>query len=213
MKFEIKCNTFVRLASICNFFKSTIPHELKEQINTVRLEKINGKTIAIATNQQLAAIEILPQFDLGETGKSIHIVLDPVLVNQCKAEAFLDGSLYIDAIPEIATAVAIASSGWRYSGNACHWFAETILDEWHTWVQRDPLKKSNKIMAWELAHVQALFEASPTGHIYFPQFIDAEKPIILRDRGNPNWVGLFKPKPSNTESQTESAELPQWWKV
>lgn len=211
MKFEIKCSAFLRLASVCNFFKPTMPHELKEQINTVRLEKINGKTIGIATNQQIAVMEILPQFELGENAKVIHIVLDPILINQCKLEKFLDGSLYINAIPEMAIAQARTSSGWNYPGNACHWFAETIMDEWNMWALPIPTK-STKIMAWDLAHIQALFEASPTGHIYFPQYIDAEKPVIIRDRNNPDWVGIFIPKPSNTESQKESAKLPDWWK-
>jgi hypothetical protein len=210
MRFEIKCSTFARLASICSFFEPTTPQELKEQINTLRLEKVNGKTIAIITNQKIAAIEILPQYEPGEHGKAIHIVLDPALISQCKMEAFLDGSLFIDAIPEIATAMARTSSGWGYPGNACHWFSETVMDDWREW-SGDKIKKSDGIMAWRLAHVQALFEASPSGHIYFPRHIDATKPVVLRDKNHDGWVGLFIPKPSNTEQQLDAAELPDWW--
>lgn len=210
MRFEIKCSTFARIASVCSFFENTTPQELKEEINTVRLEKFNGKTIAIATNHKIAVIEMLPQYEPGEHGKAIHIVLDPVLIAQCKMEAFLDGSLIIDVIPEIATAMARTSSGWSYPGNACHWFNETALDDWRTWA-KGVAKKTEGIMAWRLAHVQALFEASPTGDIYFPRHIDATKPIVLRDRNYEHWVGLFIPKPSNTEEQIESADLPDWW--
>jgi len=210
MRFEIKCSTFARLASICNFFEPSTPQELKDQINTVRLEKVNGKTIAIATNQKIAAIEMLPQYEPGEHGKVIHVVLDPAIIAQCKMEAFLDGSLIIDAIPEIATAMARTTSGWSHQGNACHWFADTVLNDWRKWAS-DNVSKSKGIMSWNLAHVQALFEASPSGKVYFPRHIDISEAIVLRDQLNPNWVGLFRAKLSNTEAQEEPAELPDWW--
>lgn len=211
MKFEIKCSTFTRLASICNFFEPTTEQELKDQINTVRLEKVNGKTIAIVTNQKIAAIEILPQYEPGENGHVAHIVLDPSLIAQCKAESFFDGSLYINTIPEIATGMAQTSSGWAFQGNACHWFTETIMDNWRDWANPIPSLQSYYVMAWNLAHVQALFESSPSGKIYFPRHIDASKSITLRDLENPNWVGLFMPKRPNNQIHEEPATLPEWW--
>lgn len=210
MRFEIKCATFARLASVCSFFEPSTEEELKQQINTVRLEKVNGRTIAIATNQKIAAIEMLPQYEPGEHAKVIHVALDPVLINQCKMEAFLDGSLIIDVIPEIATAMARTSSGWTYPGNACIWPVETVMDDWREWAT-EPAKKSNGIMMWHLSRIQSLFEASPTGQIYFPRHIDTSQAIVLCDKNNPNWIGLFRADPSNTEKQEVPATLPEWW--
>jgi hypothetical protein len=58
MQFQIKCETFLRLASICNFFESHTPHDVKEKCNTVRLEITKGKVFAIATNVKLRRLNI-----------------------------------------------------------------------------------------------------------------------------------------------------------
>jgi hypothetical protein len=212
MKFDIKCATFVRLASICNFFEPTTPEELRKELRTVRLEAANGKIFAIATNQKIAAAELVGFEHTGQNGVA-HVVLDPAIINQCKAESFMDGYLTINTIPEIATAMANTTSGWSFQGNPCYWFDETILDEWRTWAPDNVAKKSENIMAWNLYHVQALLESSPTGKVYFPKYIDASEPIILRDQGDPNWVGLFIPQKSKTEPQKVAAELPDWWRI
>lgn len=214
MKFEIKCATFVRLASICSFFEPDVVQEFRDKLCTVRIEIINGVARAIATNVKIAAIEFLGYTMPGENGVA-HIVLDPKLIAQCKAEAFIDGTLTITTIPEIATAMATTSSGWGYQGNACYWFDETPMDHWRKWAPspEEIPSKTKGVMAWRLAHVQALFESSPSGQIYFQRHIDAAIPAVIRDRNNPNWVGLFIPSHSKTEEQKLSAELPDWWKL
>lgn len=210
MKFDIKCATFVRLASICNFFELRTPQEIREKLSTVRLEACNGKLLAIATNQQVAAIELLGNIPQGQFGVA-HLVLDPRLIAQCKAESVIDSVLTINTIPEIAAASAQTSSGWQFHGNPCYWFDTPDLDDWRKWPADKMPKKSQHIMTWELYHIQALVESSPSGKIVFPEFINAEEPVVIRDLRDPNWVGLFIPKPQG-ETQKVAAELPAWWR-
>ena len=214
MKFQIKCATFVRLASVCGFFEPTTPQEVRDRLNTIRLEIVNGKILAIVTNQKIGAVEWVGLAQPGENGVA-HVVLDPILIAQCKAEAFLDGVLTITTIPEIAVASATTSSGWTFSGNACQWGEHEDLDDWRSWAPDDMPGKSQYVMAWNLYQVQALMECSPTGKVLFPRHIDASKPIVIRDEGNEGWVGLFMAKlvSNNSDMPKIGAELPDWWRV
>lgn len=85
------------------------------------------------------------------------------------------------------------------------------MDDWREWASK-PVGKSAYIMSWNLAHVQALFEASPSGKIYFPRYIDATKSIAIRDINNPWWVGLFIPS-VDSDKRTEEAQIPDWWNM
>lgn len=210
MRFDIKCSTFTRLASICNFFEPETTQEQRASINTLRLEAINGKIIAICTNQRIAAVEYIAQCD-PNLREVIHVILSEELVSRCKLEAIMDGVLSINTIPEIANAMAQTSSGWMLTTNVCTWPDETVLDNWRKFAPDESFKKSEGIMVWNLLQVQALFESSPTGKVYFPRHIDANKPVVLRDMNNPFWVGLFIPSTYNHKVQKESAELPDWW--
>lgn len=210
MKFEIKCSTFVRLASVCSFFDPAVKLEDRAKVNTVRLEKVKGKTIAISTNRYIMAVELLPHFDPSPDGVC-HVVLDPTLIGQCKFDSLLDATLTINTIPEIALGQASTSTGWSFGGNACHWFDETPLDRWREIAEKN-VGKSQYVMSWNLPHVQSLFESSPTGKIYFPRHIDATRPITLRDMGDESWVGIFIPSIDSKDRITE-AELPDWWNL
>lgn len=211
MKFDIKCATFARIASICSFFEPRTLPDIRAKLNTVRLETRNGRTFAVATNQQVAAIELIGITPGAQDGHA-HIILDPVLINQCKAEAFMNGVLSINVIPEIATAFAQTSSGWNYPGNPCYWFDDTPLNDWRNWAPDAPVTKTENIMMWSVFHMQSLVETSPSGKVYFPKHVDAEKPVVIRDCVDPNWVGLFVPKPQG-ETQKIAATLPDWWRA
>lgn len=210
MQFQIKCETFIRLASICNFFESHTPHDIKEKCNTVRLEITNGKVFAIATNVKIAVIEYLGQ--TVEKDGTAHVILDPQILERCKAETWFDGIVNVNTIPEIAIANISTSGGWVYPGNGCYWFDETPLNNWREWVSDKPAKASKGIMWWNLYYVESLLRSSKSGKVIFPQFIDTEEPVLLRDRENPNWVGLFLADPTPYEDKViQPAMLPEWW--
>lgn len=208
MKFEIKCSTFIRLASVCNFFDPSTPVKDREDFMTVRLEKVNGRTIAIATNRMIMAIELLPHF-YPSPDEVCHVVLDPHLVNQCRFDSLLDATLTIETMPEIALATAYTSTGWKYHGNACYWRDKTEFDRWRDVIPKKNVGKSQYIMTWNLPHIQALFESSPTGKVYFPRYIDASLPVVLRDMGDDSWVGVFIPS-VDSKTRTVEAEMPEW---
>lgn len=211
MKFEIKCATFARLAAICGFFESHTPQEIKEKCSTVRLEIANGKVFAIATNVKIAAIELVGNAPLDHVGVA-HVIVDQTIIDQCKAESWFDGVLTIQTVPEIAIATATTTSGWAYKGNACHWFDETPLDNWRAWAPEKMATKSTGAMWWNLFYVEALLQSAVSGKVVFPEFIDVKEPVVLRDRDNPNWVGLFLADPTPYEQKiTEPARLPEWW--
>lgn len=211
MKFNIKCATFVRLAKICDFFlPSCQPYE-RERLNCVRLEIADGKIYAIVTNQQVAAIELVGNVSDVKQKGCVHVKIDQQMIEHCKTAAFFDGTLTIDSFPEMAMANATSTiPGWAYTGSPCYWWDETPLNDWRTWVPDEPVKKHEGIMQWSMYQVQALAESCPTGELYFPKFIDSVKPVVLRDCGNPYWVGLFVPKPQGSV-QKVAAELPDWW--
>lgn len=183
MRFDIKCATFVRLASICSFFEPSTQQEFRDKLNTVRLEIVNGRVLAIATNIKIAAIESVGFTMPGEYGVA-HVILDPALIAQCKYESNMDGTLTINTIPEAALGMAQTSSGWMMPGNACYWFDETPLNDWRKWAPDEVEKKSTGIMVWNAFHVQSLVESSPTGKVVFPEFIHVKKPVVLRDKNN-----------------------------
>jgi hypothetical protein len=174
------------------------------------LEISNGKVFAIATNVKIAAIEYLGQ--TVEKDGVAHVILDPQILERCKAESWMDGSLIVNTIPEIALGNLTTTNNWAFNGNACHWFEETPLNDWRKWADDKPAKISKGIMWWNLYYVESLLRSSKSGKVIFPQHIDTEQPVILRDRENPNWVGLFMADPTPYEDRViQPATLPEWW--
>lgn len=206
--FTIKCETLVRLSNVCSYFSPRVDEELKNTINVVRLENSGGHCLAIVTNQAVACVEKLGEA-IDKDGYA-DIKLDPVLIRQMKQEALYGSFLNVATIPELATSTCSTSLGWQYP-NCCVWHDDSPLNKWRDWAT-DNAVQSFGSMYWDLDEVEVLFKSSPTGKIVFPEFIDSEKPVTLRDRYSEDWVGLFIPKPNPGERVTRKAELPEWWR-
>jgi hypothetical protein len=87
-------------------------------------------------------------------------------------------------------------------------FDSTPLTRWRDWIT--PLAtKSQYQMYWNLFHVEALLKSSPSGKVIFPEFIDATKPLIIKDVSTDNWVGLFLP--TDNEKEHDKIKIPKWW--
>lgn len=210
MKFRIPCETFCRIASVVSFFEPRTPLEIRAQIECVRLEIHKGKMFAIATNQQIAVIEYVD--DSPQPDGVAHVVVDPALIAQCETEKAYNSFLEVTTIPEIATATASTMYGFTYKGNACIWPDKTVMDEWRNWGPDNPALEFHGALYLETDHIHQLFLASPSGRIIFPSFINVNEPVVLRDRKNPNWVGLFLGRPPITENEAKPAVLPDWWR-
>lgn len=208
MNFSIKCQTFIRFASICSFFEPSTRPDVKEKINTVRLENKNGKCYAIATNEKIAAVEFLHNTD--QPDGYIHLVLDEGLLQQCKTEMMFDSKLHITAVEQLAVASAKTDLGYNFNGNCCYWFDDSPLNNWRKWIPKVIPAESTGAMYWNTHQIESLMKSSPSGHVIFPEFINATQPVLVRDIKDPNWFGLFIPE--NITAGARQAELPDWIK-
>jgi hypothetical protein len=206
--FTIKCETFIRLANICSFFSQRVDEETKNKINVLRLENHSGNLIAIITNQAIACIERIGT--TSEKNSYCDVILDANLLNKIKEEIVYGSTLTINTIPEFAISTAQTTMGNQFN-NCCAWYDDSPLNKWRSWGTENA-SKSVGAMYWELDEIEVLTRSSPTGKIVFPEFIDVNKPITLRDRYSDQWVGLFIPKPNVGEIIKQKAELPVWWR-
>lgn len=207
--YSIKSSTLHRIASICNFFESTVSEELKTKINTVRLENKNGESFAVATNQKIASIEYL-----GKTDKSdgaAHLILSKNFLQQLLAESATDYIITVTTVPQIAISTLQSTSNFMLL-DCCHWWDDndTPLKNWRDW-GCSSANINKGVMYWNLFYVESLIKSSPSGKVIFPEFINVEQPIVLRDYYYPEWVGLFIPQISKDIKINEGADLPEWW--
>lgn len=205
-EFKIKCETFLRLAGICEFFEPSVEDGIRDKINTVRIENHNGISLGIATNQKVAAVEYLGDTD--QPDGVIHIKLTSELIEQCKLEVQFDSVLTIVTVPEMGISSIQTTFGFNVT-DGCYWFVDTELNNWREWGAANATA-SKGVMYWNLYQLEPLIKSAPSGKIIFPEFIDTNQPVTLRDHISPNWVGIFFPKPSDAVI-TEQAALPDWW--
>ncbi len=205
----IKSSTLNRIASVCNFFESTTPEDLKTKINTVRLENKNGHSYAIASNQKIGSVEYLGITD--KPNGAVHLVLSETLKQALIIESMIESFLTITVIPEVAISSLQSNSGWALN-NCCYWWDDTPLADWRNWGW-EAAKKTKGAMYWNCHSVETLVKSSPSSQVIFPEFIDTDYPVVIRDWLNPNWAGVFFPKPVPPEVVKVPAQLPEWWNV
>jgi hypothetical protein len=210
MKFTITCAAFCRLAGIPAFFEPKTDEEIKKQLSCVRLENKSGNVFGIATNQKVAAVEWLGKTT--EKDGAVHIALNPDLIKQCTQEAAFDSFLEIIYIPEILQAGAKTMLGFVLQGNAAAVGVpeHSPLAQWRDWIPQKMPTKSKGAMYWNVDHIATLAAAAPTGKIVFPEFIDVDQPLIIRDVDAPEWFGMFIAKPAPSDTVPPPAGVPEW---
>jgi len=206
--FTIKCETLARLASVCAYFDKDIKNEIKKQINTIRFENKNGRSYAISSNSIIASIEYLGSTE--QPDGDTHLKLDKELLKAVKKGSLNNETATILTVPEIAVSTIQLSSGFTMS-DCCYWLNETPLSKWRGWISREKLKKSSGAMFWDTYHIQTLLNASPSGKVVFPEFINCRYPVLIRDVNDKNWAGVFLPIPKIRTKETEPATIPEWW--
>lgn len=209
MRFSIKCDVFNRLIKITKTLKPTTPRELVDLLSCLRLEYRKGHYYAIVCNQEIASIQYLGTTD--QPDYAIHVINHESLIQQSLNETLTDSSIFIDVIPEFALATLSTSSGWVLSENACIFPDRSPMNDWINWFPGDNNYKNNGIMYWDADQISSLASSSSSGKLYFPEFIDVDKPVVIRDQLDENWCGLFIPKPEPTALQIrKGAEIPKW---
>lgn len=203
MKFNIKCETLLRLSSVTSYFEPNMRPDVKEKINTIRLQNISGKCTAVVTNEIIAVVEFLNFTD--QPDGYVDLILSNELIQQCETENSFGSKIHINSTPDLAITTLSTDLGWQFKGNASHWFDESPLDKWKNWFP-EPSGETTGVMQWDAYQVETLAKSSPSGQVVFPEFIDLEKPVILRDIKSSNWVGSFMPT-----GDSKPAKLPDWW--
>lgn len=210
--YRIGAETFLRLANVLSFFEPTLGEETRKLINTIRLENKDGRSVAVVTNNKIAVIEALGKTDFADG--VCHVALIPQLMEAAKRAADRGLPITFTLIPEIAMSTAQIGPN-EFIGDVAYWFDETPLNDWRSWVVPSPAASSG-IMAWDLFHVETLIRSSPSAKILFPEFVDAHKPVLLRDRYKDYWVGIFIPSfgelPPDTVRIIKENLLPDWVK-
>lgn len=213
MNFEISCETYIRLCGVTNHLPDNVNEDERTLLPCVRLERKDGETYALASNRKIAAI-----YYLGKTAGidgAVHLIKDAALIKQCETEKAFNSSLFVTVIPELQMASAKTTLGYNYAGNAAFFPTKTPLDKWREWAFREPITATKGAMSWTMADMLALNSASPSGIINFPEFIDAMKPVVLRDHKFPDWVGLFMGRRIDDAGKAytvDAATLPEWFK-
>lgn len=210
MEFAISCDIFARLTNVVRNFDA---NETRHYLKSVYIEHVDGNAFAVATNSKIAAIEFLGKCDFGNG--SVNVVVDPVLIQQCRTEAAFSSVLTVSFNEVLQFGTAKTTLGYCYPGNAAVVAAGNALPKWREWTPDKPVTKSKGAMFWNAENIAALGASSPSGRVLFPEFIDATKPVVIRDITDPNWFGLFMPN-RNVDGEvityTEGAKLPDWFK-
>jgi hypothetical protein len=208
--YKISVDQFLRLASVISFFGSTVTEETKAKINAIRLENKNGRSVAVATNQKVASIE-----NLGPTQAPngvCHLKVNKDMIEAAKNAKDKLIFIVVTVIPEIA--LSSCEINGKHFHDVALWLDSTPLDQWRSWVVPPP-SASSGIMCWDIIHLETLLQSSPSGKVVFPEFIDATKPVTIRDRHkHGEWIGVFLPHDRDLAGlivdEIKSLKIPSW---
>lgn len=206
--FFIQTKRLYRLVSVCNFISSHLEESVKNKITTVLFENKNGMSYAVSTDSLIASVEFLGKTD--KPDGSCYLILSDKLKEQLNKEYLTDHVISITTFPQMAISMLQSTSGFNLS-DCLHWWDDSELRNWRRWFPA-PASKSSGVMYWDLFKIESLLRASPSGKVIFPSFIDASKPLMVRDYHNDNWMGVFMAQSPHMD-EYEPAELPDWFKV
>lgn len=214
MNFSLPVEIYIRLSKTVQIMPENVTEYEKTVLKCIRIENKNGHAYAIACNRKIAAI-----YYLGTTANAdgiAHIIIDPALLKQCNAEKPFASKLEINVIEALQIVTIKTTMGYTQPGNSGLFPKDTPLDDWRNWVPDEMPTVPNGAMFINSEMIASLNEASPSGKIVFPLIIDVDQPIVLRDVGEPNWLGLFMANRANEKGeayQENPATLPSWLNV
>jgi len=189
-KFEIPSKTFVRMAKCAG--DPNRPH-----LYCVRLEYRNGRFFCVTSNSWVMAVEYVADVDAPNT--SVNVSISPEwLAWYAQRE-----NLVFEWWPLLA--LTIDGHNVPFVGDL-----EPKFANWPA-LFPDTLPKVDKgFLYFHAEYFQTLADASPTGHLCFPEVIDNTKSVICRDSHDPNWIGLFVA--TDKSKTSKPATLPEWLK-
>lgn len=207
MDISISCELFVRLAGISN---ALLKGEKRTHLRSIYLESVDGNAFAVASNSIVGAIECLGVNC--DVDCEMLISVTDTLVEQCKAEIPFDGQISFHFNPVLKFISAKTSLGYVHTENAGLFIDDHELKKWREWIPEELPKKTNGGMFSTLDNLALLASVAPTGSVIFPKFIDIEKPVIVRDVHDENWLGVFMPLGRDKKRALEPLTIPEWAK-
>ena len=167
----------------------------------LKIEINNGKSYLIGTNDTVACVEYLGE--VNHANDSCYVKPD---VNKITAEANFGGTFTFETLPELAMGTVTTTSG-QNCNDFIMWPDESPVDKWKEWFTIS--SESQGFMYCDLIQLITLWETSPSGEIVFPEVINSEQPVIVRDVNSVNWVGVFLPV-VDSKAILKPAILPEW---
>lgn len=206
MEFTLDCKTFVRLSKIAQTVTRTDSY-----FRSIWLEIKNGKAIAVSANIKIAAIELIGE-DLGPDG-FMNVCIDEPLIKQCETESAFGGKITFQLNSILNYATAKTTLGYIHPTNAFVTPAkDNEFSRWRKWLPDKIPKTSTGAIFANLNNLSVLASAAPSGSIVFQEKIDTTEPIIIGDVHDPNWIGVFMPRPDDLSKIPGPLQLPKWVK-
>lgn len=196
--FVIDASVIKRLSTVAKNYHPNVKEDVIKLIKNIRLEHLSGKTYAVVSNGYVGVIEYLGK--TSEPDAVAYLKIDERISS-------LTGWVNVNTIPALKMSVASTLFGESIS-DVCEWLISTPLDKWQNWITKLNLKNSSGVMQWNVSNIKILLETSSSGELIFPEFIDASRAITVRDRDNPNWVGVLM---SAAVKNTTPATVPDWF--
>lgn len=215
MDFTIPCDTIARLSGVA---KRQAVNETRDYLRCLYIERINNRTMIIATNVKTAAIERLAAHPAGDDAWLL-IELPDALVAQCITEAGYGSDLTVIHVPEMNFATAKTTFGYVHGENIAHQLKPLVKEgysdirrEWRGWRNWAPDKiptETFHALDMDAMQIASLAAAAPSGRLFFPLYIDRRMPVLVRDGINEDWCGLFMPDSGEPQ---KGIKFPAWLK-
>lgn len=197
MQIKIPSETYVRLSYVAG---------REAPFNCIVIEP----GLAMATNRKILAVQ-----EIENDNPGVHLlVVDPMLVEACRMDAFSDGDLTFDVIDGTQWGTATTTGGYAYPGNAVYQLeGPSELFSWRTCIPSaaDYSAKSNGFMFLDTELMWQLGQSAPSKRFVFPQHVDSTKPVLVRDYIDPSWFGVFLAQ-GRAGDVIRPPQYPDWFK-
>lgn len=167
----------------------------------LKIEIKNSKGYLIGTDCTVGCVEYLGELDHADDSCYLKLNVDKI-----RDEAEFGGTFTFETLPELAMGTVNATSG-QNCNDFIVWPDESPVDKWREWFKMSD--ESKGFIYCELPQLITLWEASPSGDVVFPEVINADDPVIVRDVNSDNWIGVFIPV-IDSKAILKPAILPEW---
>ena len=206
MIYTIPCDTFRRLAVVTG---NTKPNETSEFFNSIYIEHKDGDAIAVASNMWICAAEYIGRTT--QPNGFINVAITEQLVKQCDVEAPFASKFEITHVAMLNIATLKSTFGFSVSDVLFKSSTVNWLKDWRSIVPKAMPRKSKGTLKIVAEQTTQLARSAPSGRIIFPEFIDVDQVVVVRDSIDPNWVAFFKPDLSNRNPpKITEASIPEW---